>query len=163
MKEGNLQIVEYNSDYQQRFREINEQWITRSFALEEEDTRTLSNPEKYILINSGKLYIALYDDFPVGTCGYLNFGNHTYEMIKMAVDEKYRGLKIGRIILEESINRIRTLGARKIFLYSNTKGSEVAINLYYKLGFVKIDLGEPEFERADIKMELLLQLVQTSN
>src|SRR5437588_12855335 len=98
-----LKIIEYRPEHHIRFKEINEQWITRSFVMEEEDIRTLDDPDKYILKDGGKIFIALYDSFPVGTCAYLNFGDGLYEMIKMAVDEKYRGVKLGLKIGEESL------------------------------------------------------------
>ncbi len=151
-----IEIVDYKPEYDKRFKEINEQWITRSFVMEEEDIKTLDHPYEYIIKNGGKIYIALYNGEVVGTCAYLNFGNNTYEMIKMAVDENYRGLKIGLNIGIESLQKMKALGAKKIFLYSNTKGSGVAIQLYRKLGFTEIELGQSEFQRADIKMELHL-------
>lgn len=150
-----IKIIEYKPEHQQRFKEINVQWITRKFVMEEEDIKTVDDPEGYILKGGGKIFIALYKDFPVGTCAYLNMGNDVYEMIKMAVDEKYRRLKIGSIIGKESVQKIKEIGAKKIFLYSNTKGSPVAIEMYRKLGFEEIALGNSEFQRADIKMELV--------
>jgi putative acetyltransferase len=151
-----LQIVDYKPEYQQRFKEINVQWITRKYIMEEEDIKTVEDPEGYVLKGGGKIYIALCDGYAVGTIAYLNMGKSVYEMIKLAVDEKYRGLKIGRMICEQSIEGMKQFGAKKIILFSNTQGSVEAINLYYKLGFVKVPLGNSEFQRADIKMEMNL-------
>ena len=151
---NNIQIVEYLPEHQQRFKEINVQWITRDFFMEEEDIRTVDDPDGYVLKGGGKIFIALYNNEVAGTCGYLNFGNDEYEMIKMAVDEKFRGLKIGKIIGEVSLLKMKTYGAKKIFLFSNTKGSARAVALYRKLGFTEIPLGDSEFQRADIKMGL---------
>jgi ribosomal protein S18 acetylase RimI-like enzyme len=122
--------------------------------MEEEDIKTVEDPEGYVLKGGGKIFIALYEGFPVGTCAYLNLGNDTYEMIKMAVDENYRGLKIGNRIGIESVLKIKELGAKKIILFSNTKNSAAAIQLYRKLGFYEVPLGTSEFIRADIRMEL---------
>jgi len=149
-----VQIVEYKPEHRQRFKEINEQWITRSYVMEEEDIKTVEDPEGYILKGGGKIYIALYKGHPVGTCAYLNMGDKVYEMIKMAVAENYRGLKIGKKIGEESVRAIKELGAKKIILFSNTKGSAAAIQLYHKLGFKEVPLGTSEFIRADIRMEM---------
>src|SRR5688500_18494747 len=93
-----IEIVNYQPEHQQRFKEINEAWITQSYFMEEEDKKTLEDPYGYILKNGGKIFIALHNNYPVGTCAYLNLGDGVYEMIKMAVDEKFRGLKIGRKI-----------------------------------------------------------------
>lgn len=149
-----ITIVEYKPEYHNRFREINVQWITRLYVMEEEDIKTVDDPESYVLKNGGKIYIALYNNYPVGTCAYLNLGNGVYEMIKMAVDESYRGLKIGKTIGEVSMQKIRELGAKKVILFSNRSGSATAIQLYHKLGFTEVPLGTSEFIRADIKMEV---------
>jgi ribosomal protein S18 acetylase RimI-like enzyme len=151
---GDVQIVLYNASHRRRFKEINEQWITRKYVMEEEDLKTVNDPEEYVLKNGGKIFIALLKGYPVGTCAYLNLGDDTYEMIKMAVDEDYRGLKIGKEIGVRSVEEIKVLGAKKIILFSNRAGSAAAIELYKKLGFVEVPLGTSEFQRADIRMEM---------
>jgi ribosomal protein S18 acetylase RimI-like enzyme len=156
MKDSNVEIIEYRPEHHQRFKEINVQWITRLFVMEDEDIKTVEDPEGYILKPGGKIFLALYNNEIVGTCAYQNFGADGFEMIKMAVDENYRGLKIGRIIGEESLRRMKAFGATRIFLFSNTTGSATAVQLYYKLGFKEIPLGKADFQRADIKMELFL-------
>ncbi|MGP8216729.1 MAG: GNAT family N-acetyltransferase [Bacteroidia bacterium] len=154
MEKTEVQIVNYLPEHQARFKEINEQWITRAYVMEEEDRKTVDNPYDYILKNGGKIFIALHNGYPVGTCAYLNLGEGVYEMIKMAVDEKYRGLKIGRMLGVETVQKMKECGAKKLILFSNTKGSATAIKMYYKLGFQKVPLGQTEFLRADIKMEM---------
>ncbi len=153
--QNDISIVDYLPEHRLRFKEINEQWITRSYVMEEEDIKTVEDPETYILKDGGKIYIALYKGHPVGTCAYLNMGDKVYEMIKFAVDEDYRGLKIGKVLVEESVESIRQLGAGKIILFSNRGGSAKAIEMYYRMGFKEIPLGNSEFARADIKMELI--------
>lgn len=150
-----IEIVAFIPAHHQRFKEINEQWISARFVLEEEDIKTLANPDEYILKGGGKIFIALCDGYPVGTCAYLNFGKDTYEMIKMAVDQNFRGLGIGKKIGEESLQKMKALGAKKIFLFSSTTGSAEAVVLYKRLGFSEVKLGESEFIRADIRMELI--------
>jgi len=154
LQSSDVQIVDYTSEHRERFKEINVQWITRKYDMEEEDIKTVTDPEKYVLENGGRIYIALCKEYPVGTCAYLNMGDNVYEMIKMAVDEDYRGLKIGWEIGRQSVAGIKALGAKKIILFSNRAGSVAAIELYKKLGFVEVPLGESEFQRADIRMEL---------
>lgn len=153
--QNDISIVDYLPEHHLRFKEINEQWITRLYVMEEEDIKTVEDPETYILKDGGRIYIALYKGHPVGTCAYLNMGDKVYEMIKFAVDEDYRGLKIGKVLVEESVESIKQLGADKIILFSNKGGSAKAIEMYYKMGFKEIPLGNSEFARADIKMELI--------
>jgi len=154
--ENNIRIVDFKPQYKQAFIEINEAWISKDYVLEELDKKELYNPEENILRGGGAILIALHNNEPVGTCALVNTGNHTYELIKMAVAEKARGLKIGRLLGIETIAKAKSLGAKKIILYSNTKFSGIAVQLYYKLGFKKVPLGNTEWQRADIKMELEL-------
>jgi ribosomal protein S18 acetylase RimI-like enzyme len=149
-----IYLVEYKPEHALRFKEINEQWITRLYPMEEEDIKTVEDPEGYVLTDGGKIYIALHNGYVAGTVAYLNFGDGIYEMIKLAVDEDYRGLSIGKKLVEESLQRMKELGAKKIILFSNTEGSAVAIAMYRKSGFVEVPLGESEFQRANIRMEL---------
>lgn len=77
-----------------------------------------------------------------------------YEFTKMAVDGKFRGLKIGEALSLKAIEKAREFGGNKIILYSNTKLIP-AIALYRKLGFKEIPLDGP-YKRSNIKMELVL-------
>jgi ribosomal protein S18 acetylase RimI-like enzyme len=70
----------------------------------------------------------------------------------MAVDKKFRGLKIGQALADAAILKAKALGAAKIILYSNTR-QVPAIALYRKLGFVEIH-NDGLYQRGNIKMEL---------
>ena len=78
----------------------------------------------------------------------------TYEFTKMAVDGKFRGLKVGLALGEAAIEKARELGATKIILYSHTV-LVPAVSLYKKLGFVEVPVDGP-YKRSNIKMELEL-------
>ena len=120
------------------------------------DREQLEHPQEAILNNGGCIILAQYEDQIVGTCALIRLRDGVYEMIKMAVDENFRGRKIGWQLGYAIIRRGKALGARKIELLSNTKGSAAAIDLYRKLGFVEVPLDSNEFKRADIKMEMVL-------
>jgi ribosomal protein S18 acetylase RimI-like enzyme len=149
-----VSIVDYQPSHRARFKEINVQWITRKYEMEAEDIRTVDDPQGYVIDGGGYIFIALKDNYPVGTCAYLRMEENVYEMIKMAVDEDYRGLGIGRSLAAESIRIMKDRGAKKIILFSNREGSARAIELYRKLGFRETQLGISEFQRADIRMEM---------
>ena len=149
-----IQVIEYKPEYHQRFKEINVQWITRSFVMEDIDEKVLGNPDEFILKNGGAILIAKYKDEIVGTCALTNEGNSVYELTKMGVDEKYRGLKIGYLLGVATMKKANDLGAKKVILYSNTTHSANAINLYRKLGFKQVPLDHALWVRADIKMEI---------
>lgn len=158
---ADLSIIEYTPEHAAAFKALNEAWISKSFFLEESDIAVLSDPQKYILApgaadpaRGGAILLAEYKGQIIGTCALTYEGHDTYELTKMAVDENFRGLKIGWHLGMATLEKAKQLGAKKVILHSNRKGSAVAIRLYYKLGFVEIPLGNAPWARADIKMEI---------
>lgn len=156
LRESNLvQIVEYDDQYQSVFKSLNEEWISAYFEMEEADYKALDNPKEYILDKGGKIFVALYNNDPVGVCALIkmNDSNHNFEMAKMAVSPKAQGKNIGWLLGQALINAARELGASKIYLESNTI-LKPAINLYQKLGFQKIAGNPTPYKRCNIQMEL---------
>lgn len=151
-----LSIVEFEPLHADAFRELNTAWITQSFVMEESDKVVLNDPYEHILKNGGAILIAKYKNEFVGTCALINEGHGDYELTKMAVDQKLRGLKIGYHLGVATLEKAKQLGAKKVLLHSNRKGSAAAIELYRKLGFKEIPLGDAPWARADIKMEILI-------
>lgn len=158
----NVQIVEYEPQYQHAFKALNEEWISTYFVMEEKDSISLDNPEEYILSKGGKILMALYNGEPLGTCALLKMDDPDYdfEVAKMAVSPKAQGKNIGWLLGQGIIRTAKELGASKIYLESNTI-LKPAINLYYKLGFQKV-VGRPTpYQRCNIQMELDLSEHQT--
>ncbi|MCC9136858.1 GNAT family N-acetyltransferase [Pontibacter silvestris] len=151
-----IQIVDYNLFYAKAFYDLNHEWITTYFVMEEADEKSLGDPESYILSKGGYILIALFNGEPVGTCALIKEGNNTFELAKMAVAPKMQGMKIGKMLGEAAVDRARRVGASKVYLLSNRR-LETALNLYRRLGFKEVPVGPSNYQRADIKMELLLQ------
>lgn len=150
-----VQIIPYAPQYAQKFRRLNEEWITRWFKMEEADYKALDHPQEYILDKGGHIMFALYKGEVVGTCGLIKMDDATFELAKMAVSPLAKGKGIGFLLGQAAIEKARSLGATRLYLESNTV-LKPAINLYYKLGFKKI-IGNPSpYERANIQMELML-------
>src|ERR1043165_2785072 len=147
-----IEIVDYDPSYHQPFKDMNIAWIAKDFFVEDVDIEVLDDPDRFILNPGGCIIMALHNGEAVGTCSLKNKGGGLYELTKMTVDEKARGLKIGHLLGLAILDKARLLGAKKVELYSNTKGSAPAIQLYYKLGFKEIPLDTQEYQRADIKM-----------
>lgn len=152
-----VQIVEYEPQYQSAFKSLNEEWISTYFEMEEADYKVLDNPKEYILDKGGKIFVALYNNDPVGVCALIkiNDSDYDFEMAKMAVSPKAQGKNIGWLLGQAVINTAKELGASKIFLESNTI-LKPAINLYQKLGFRKIAGHPTPYKRCNIQMELNL-------
>src|SRR6218665_3552402 len=153
-----VEIVEYEPKYQSSFRNLNVEWISNYFEMEETDYKSLDNPQEYILDKGGKILVALYKDEPLGVCALIKMNDKDYdfEMAKMAVSPKAQGKNIGWLLGQAIINSAKELGASKLYLESNTI-LKPAINLYYKLGFVKISGRPTPYQRANIQMELDLK------
>ncbi len=153
---GNVSIVDYKPKYRKEFKDLNEEWITEHFKMEESDHKALDHPEEYIIDPGGHIFIALYDGETIGACALIKMDDHKFEMAKMAVSPKAKGKGIGTLLGQACIDKAKELGADTLFLESNTK-LKPAISLYRKLGFEKITGPPSPYERANIQMELKLK------
>jgi len=150
-----IKVVPYSAKFKTVFKSLNEEWITKYFSLEEADRKALGNPDKYILNKGGVILVALYKDEPVGVCALMKHDHPDYdfEMAKMAVAPRAQGKRVGWILGLAIIKVAKDLGAKKLYLESNTQLAP-AINLYYKLGFKRIPASPSPYKRANIHMEL---------
>lgn len=152
-----IEIVEYHEKYQEAFKALNEEWISKYFVIEDADRKALDNPKSYILDNGGRIFVALYKGQPVGVCSLIkmNDPDYDYELAKMAVSPAMQGKNIGWLLGQTALAAARELGASKLYLESNTL-LKPAINLYHKLGFKKVFGRATPYARANIQMELSL-------
>lgn len=153
-----VRIVNYEDRYQAAFKSLNEEWISTYFQMEEADYKALDNPKGYILDRGGKIFVALYNNEPVGVCALIKMDDPDYdfELAKMAVSPKIQGKSIGWLLGQAVVNAAKELGASQIYLESNT-ALKPAINLYQKLGFRKVVGRSTPYERCNIQMELQLK------
>jgi DNA-binding MarR family transcriptional regulator/predicted GNAT family N-acyltransferase len=148
-------IKDYEPEHQSRFRDLNVEWIEHYFKLEKKDLESLNDPKGFILDKGGHILVAAYKGEIMGVCALLKMDDETYELAKMAVSPAAQGKSIGWLLGKACIEKAKALGAKKLFLESNTR-LVPAINLYHKLGFKKI-VGKPSpYERSNIQMELVL-------
>ncbi len=152
-----MEIVDYEDQYQTAFKALNEQWISTYFEIEDADSRALDSPKSYILDRGGKIFVALYNGEPVGVCALIKMDDpdYQYEMAKMAVSPTVQGKSIGWLLGQSTVNAAKELGASKLYLESNTL-LKPAINLYHKLGFKKVVGRSTPYARCNIQMELVL-------
>jgi GNAT superfamily N-acetyltransferase len=149
-----INIEAYQSVHQPWFEKFNRDWIEQYFWMEPIDFEVLQYPEEHIITKGGFIFMATYDHEIAGTVALKFVSPDVYEFTKMAVDEKFRGKKIGVALSQAAIVKAREVGAKRIILYSNTVLA-TAIALYKKLGFKEIALDGP-YKRSNIKMELVL-------
>lgn len=150
-----VKIVEYDPKYQQDFRDLNEEWISKFFKMEASDYKMLDHPEEYIINKGGHIVFALLNNEVVGTCALIKTSDEPliFELAKMAVSPKAQGKKIGYLIGQELIDKAKQLKAKEVFLETNSSLIP-AIKLYKKLGFQHIPVIDSPYERADTKMLL---------
>ena len=153
-----VRIVDYRPKYKAAFKALNEEWIAAWFKMEEADYKSLDNPDGNIIKKGGHIFVALYNDEPVGVCALvkMNDPDYDYELAKMAVSPKAQGKSIGWLLGQAIIRKAKLLGARNIYLESNTM-LKPAIGLYRKLGFKKVSGRPTPYERCNIQMELELK------
>lgn len=154
---ANIKIVSYQPKYREAFKTINEEWINQFFTLEEEDRKLLDHPKKNILDKNGFIYIALYKDEPVGTCALVPIDDpeYDYELGKMGVIPKAKGLGIGWLLGQAVVDKARSMGSKKLYLETNMVLAP-AIRLYEKMGFKKISGHPSPYARCNMQMELEL-------
>lgn len=152
-----VKIIDYKPQYQDVFRELNKEWISTYFEMEDSDYKALDHPNEYILDKGGFIMVALYEDEPMGVCAMIkmNDAEYDFELAKMAVSPKAQGKNIGFLLASAIIEKAKSKGAKRIYLESNTV-LKPAINLYHKLGFQKVAGKPTPYSRCNIQMELNL-------
>lgn len=149
-----VRVVDWEPRFQEAWKNLNIAWISKDYEVEQIDLDTLDFPEKYFINDGGAVLLAERDGEVLGTVALQPFGEGVFELAKMTVAEGARGLKLGEKLGWAALERARALGAKRVFLYSNTKAFQ-AINLYFKLGFRVVLLDSQEFKRANIQMEVV--------
>ncbi|HJW08013.1 MAG TPA: bifunctional helix-turn-helix transcriptional regulator/GNAT family N-acetyltransferase [Holophagaceae bacterium] len=150
---GEVEIIPFESRYRDDFKRLNVEWLEKYFYVEEIDHQVLSHPEERILKPGGHILFARYQGEIVGTCALIKAGPKRFEFSKMAVTERYQGLKIGLKLLQAALALFRKSGAKELFLESSSK-LKPALALYEANGFVHTPKpkGDGHYRRADVYM-----------
>lgn len=150
-----VSIAQFDHTYQQVFKDLNEEWISKYFKMEEADYVALDHAQEYIIERGGKILIAVLNEEPVGTVALIKCDDSTFEIAKMTVSPKAQGNGIGNVLMQAAIDQAKTLNASRLYIESNTI-LVPAISLYRKFGFVEIVGASSPYERCNIQMELIL-------
>lgn len=146
-----VEIIPFEPRYREDFKRLNAAWLEKFFRVEPVDEEVLSNPERRIVEPGGRILFARVDGEIAGTCALMPEGDR-FELTKMAVDERFQGLGLGRKLLEAALAAFRELEATELFLESSSKLT-TAIRLYETSGFVHTPRpGASHYERADVYM-----------
>lgn len=134
------------------FAALNFAWIERYFRVEAKDRESLERPRTSILDRGGAILMAASGDEILGTVALVPVDGETVELAKMAVADHAQGLGIGRRLVESVLERARVMGAKRVYLESNTK-LKPAIALYARHGFREVKGPASPYARANIQME----------
>ena len=155
--ESSIIIDLFKEEYKLDFEALNLQWIKKYFRVEEEDRKILENPKSYVIDKGGQIFFAINDGKAIGTAAMVLVEERVFELSKMAVDPKYRGLGIGRRIIDECIKFAKNHKAQEIFLITNDKLLP-ALELYRSSGFeLDENYDDNRYERGNTKMKLSLR------
>lgn len=134
------------------FVRLNEEWISKYFAIEDADRALASNPRR-VIDDGGYVFSLSLEGDVVGVCALFNEGNGVYELARMAVAAAHQGRGYGNLLMRACLDKLAAINATRVYLVSNTRLA-AAIALYRKHGFVTIMQGRhPGYARANIVME----------
>jgi ribosomal protein S18 acetylase RimI-like enzyme len=151
-----IKIIEYSDRFKEFFKILNYEWIEKFFVVEPTDEYVLSNPGETIIDKGGFIYFAKCNNEIVGTFALMKIDDFTYEIAKMAVNEKYQNQGIGKILMDKAFEKAKELNLTKLILYSNTNLA-TAVNMYFKYGFRLVPKTDHHNNRANIKMEMIIK------
>lgn len=149
------EIITYNPKYKTDFISLNTAWLQEYFFVEQHDIDVFNAVEETIIQTGGEIFFCLIANEVAGTVAMQKVNETTFEMAKLAVNKKFQGKNIGKILIETCIDFAKQKNAKTIMLMSSTK-LDVALHLYKKYNFIEVPLDENDYARADIQMELYL-------
>lgn len=152
MNAPSVEIVEYAPELAPYFRTLNVEWLEKYFVVEPIDEAVLGDPDGRIIAGGGAILFARLDGDLVGTVALKHHGAGLYELTKMAVTARARGVGIGRRLLEACLRRYERLGGKRLFLESHSS-LKAALHLYEAAGFRHVVRRTPsDYARADVYM-----------
>src|SRR5690606_31326357 len=152
----NIEIIPFESQYANDFRDLNTAWLKKYFWVEPHDEEVLGKLDHYIISPGGNIFIVKDGDKVIGTVALMKMEEGVFELTKMAVSPDYQGKNIGQKLMEHTLDYARGQGWKRLIIYSNRK-LENAIYIYKKYGFEEIPIeGNNPYARGDIKMKLEL-------
>ena len=156
-KRDRATIERYKPEYEQSFIELNLDWITEYFKLEDGDREQLDDVRRTIIDPGGEIVFAVEGGEVLGTCAMQVHDAETIELAKMAVRNDARGRGLGDLLIRAALDWAQNhTSARRVMLVTNSSLTP-AVTLYKKHGFIRTEIsGESHYERGDVEMVLEL-------
>ena len=107
-----------------------------------------SLPGRYAASQGGELYLALWNEQPVGCTAYYRFDTATVELKRLFVSPSATGQGVGRLLMEAALEDAGKAGYSRVILDSVGRLTS-ARRLYERLGFEEIQsYNDNPFEDA---------------
>jgi GNAT superfamily N-acetyltransferase len=150
-----ISIIDFEPRYLDAFIKLNLAWLEKYKLTEEADLVMINQAQREILDPGGFIFLAKSEGEIVGSVALIKESPHQFELVKMAVAERFQGKGISRMLMDHCLKVARQAGARRIYLQSNSQLT-TAIQLYEKYGFRHIPVTNAHYLSADVMMELIL-------
>jgi len=151
-----MTIDKYSEKNKGDFENIWVGWLTNSMGIQpqREDLAEVQNPIENYIRDGGMAFYANKDGQCIGVVAVKKLNKTDYEFCKLVVDEKARGLGLGKKLVQKCIDFAKDENGRNLYLQSFHK-LEIALKMYKSMEFV--DCPAPEgmlvVERTEIIMK----------
>jgi DNA-binding MarR family transcriptional regulator/GNAT superfamily N-acetyltransferase len=151
-----VEIIPFSRSLAPHFERLNREWLGHDVPIEPRDVEVITNPKRVIIDRGGHILFARINREIVGTASILAHGPGEYEIAKMAVTLRHRGVGIGRHLALAAIAWAKAQKAESILIATSPKLAR-ALVLYRSLGFVEISpdtAWRRQYKRRTIFMRL---------
>ena len=130
-------------------------WLGLNLCFQNFDKELAELPGDYVPL-SGRLFLAIENDQIAGCVAVRKIADDTCEMKRLYVRPSFRGLGLGRTLIETVIDAAREIGYQRMRLDTLPGKMDQAIAMYRSLGFKNIDpyYDNPVVGAAFMELEL---------
>ncbi len=139
-------------EIRQIFREY-EQWLGLDLCFQGFETELADLPGKYAEPD-GRLYLADVDGKAAGCVALRKLEDSVCEMKRLFIREDFRGLGLGKLLVEKLIEEARLIGYEKMRLDTLPVKMATAVKIYRNFGFEEI----PAYYNNPYKETLFMEL-----
>lgn len=119
------------------FREY-EKWLGLDLCFQNFERELAGLPGKYAT-PTGRLFLILVENKPAGCVALRKFDEEVCEMKRLFVRDRFRGLGLGKLLIERLIEDARAIGYKKIRLDTLPEKMPSAVALYKMYDFQPVE------------------------
>ncbi len=131
-------------------------WITQAMGLkpQKQDLQEVRNPFESYVTNGGMAFYVNTHERCVGVVAVKKLNETAYEFCKLVVDEKARGLGLGKKLVQRCIDFVNEVNGQALYLQSFHK-LDIALKMYKKMGFTNAEAPKEMLvvERTEVIMK----------